>query len=117
MDSVFGGGYSRKGGKVTAGEVSGALVKVLDGRPVARSLNKAKSPDGWDPEVSKRFGSEVVARELGLRHDRPTTEESKEASAPEPMRQGDIVYAVWKAAVDPGHMGHRRARVFRAIEL
>lgn len=101
MRATFGGGYSRTGGKVTAGEVSSALVRKLGLRPLAEQLAATKSPDGWDPEVQADFGTEVVARELGLRHDRPTSEEAKESSADDPMTQADVAWAVWKAKTDP----------------
>ena len=105
MKKAFGGGYSRDKGTVTAGEVSAALVRSLGKKPVADVLVQAKSPDGWAPKVSSRFGSEIVARELGLRHDRPTTEEKFEASASHPMRQADIAYAVWRAKTSPSLYG------------
>lgn len=101
MGSVFGGGYSKMSGEVTAAEVSAALVEVLGADSIAKELKQAESPDGWSPGVGRRFGSEVVARELGLRHDRPTTEDANEASASESMAQADVIYAVWKAKVDP----------------
>lgn len=101
MKKVFGGGYKREKGRVTAGEVSAALVRRLGKDGVADVLTQAQSPDGWSPRVSSRFGSEIVARELGLRHDRPTSEERFEASAGLPMRQADVIYAVWRAKTAP----------------
>lgn len=101
MKGAFGGGFSKTRGKVTAGEVSATLVRALGRKPIADALSSVKSPDGWDPEVAPRFGTEVVARELGLRHDRPTTEEASEASEDEPMRQADVAWAVWKALTAP----------------
>lgn len=101
IKGAFGGGYSRTRGKVTTGEVGAALVRVLDRKPIADSLNAAHSPDGWDPEVPERFGTEVVSRELGLRHDRPTDEESMETAANEWMRQADIAWALWRAMTAP----------------
>lgn len=101
IKKAFGGGYSRKKGKVTAAEVSAALARALGQGDVVKKLASVKSPDGWDPGVGTRFGAEVVARELGLRRDRPTHEEGKEVSASQPMRQADIVYAVWKALTAP----------------
>ncbi len=101
MKSAFGGGYRRKRGKVKAGEVAAALVRRLGKGAIADQLKQTKSPDGWQPQVGGRFGTEVVARELGLRRDRPTTEESLESSAGDFMRQGDIVWAVWKALTAP----------------
>lgn len=105
MREAFGGGYRRERGTVTAGEVSAALVRRLGRGSIATTLNQVTSPDGWDPEVSSRFGSEVVARELGLRRDRPTDEEALEASAGDAMRQADIVWAVWRAKTAPSFYG------------
>ena len=105
MRKAFGGGYRREAGTVTAGEVAAALVRRLGRAPLARRLNSATSPDGWDPQVSKRFGSEVVARELGLRRDRSTSEEALESSAGDAMRQADVVYAVWRAKTSPSLYG------------
>lgn len=101
MADAFGGGYKRTKGKVTAGEVSAALVRALGRKALARDLRSVRSPDGWEPGVGRRFGTEIVARELGLRHDRPTSEEKREASVSQPMRQADIAWAVWKAKTGP----------------
>jgi cell wall-associated NlpC family hydrolase len=101
MVRAFGGGYHRVRGYVKAHEVSGALVRALGQGPVARHLNSASSPDGWHPDVPRHFGGEVVAREMGLRHDRPASEERFEASSNEPMTQADIAWAVWQAKTSP----------------
>jgi len=101
VNRAFAAGYERTEGDVTAAEASRLLVRELGRAGVASTLNKSRSPDGWDPNVSRYFGTEIVARELGLRHDRPTTEESKEASATESMRQADVVWAVWRAKTAP----------------
>lgn len=101
MARTFGGGYTRTRGYVTAAEVSAALVRALGKSSVAARLRNAKSPDGWKPEVDPWFGSEIVSRELGLRRDRSTAEESREASAGEAMLQADVAYAVWKAKTSP----------------
>lgn len=101
MTSVFGGGYRRSTGYVTAGEVATSLVKRLGRRNVAVSVADSISPDGWDPGMTRRGGFEVVARELGLRYNRGGSEESYEASSRMPLRQADVVYAVWKAKTAP----------------
>ncbi len=101
MAKTFGGGYTRTKGYVTAAEVSAALVRALDKSPIASRLRHARSPDGWQPEVDRWFGSEIVAREMGLRRDRSTSEEAREASAGEAMRGADVAYAVWKARTSP----------------
>jgi cell wall-associated NlpC family hydrolase len=111
--AAFGGGYSRKKGNVTAGEVGAALVRALDRMDVASALDSSRSPDGWDPKVPSRFGTEVVSRELGLRHDRPTDEESMEAAAEDPMRQADVVWAIWRAMTAPSIYGADALAGFR----
>jgi cell wall-associated NlpC family hydrolase len=114
MKRTFGGGFARTEGFVTAGEVDAALVRALGYGDVARHLTGTTSPDGWDPDVGRQFGTEIVARELGLRHDRPTTEESLEASATMPMPQADVLYALWKAKTSPSSWG---AETLRGFEL
>lgn len=105
MKAAFGGGYSRVKGKVTAAEVSKALVRKLGREDVADRLDHLASPDNWTPERPSWFGSEIVAREMGLRHDRPVDEDRYEASADEKIRQADIAYAVWRALTSPSTYG------------
>lgn len=105
MQKAFGGGYSRTVGKVQAGEVARALVRKLGKGSVAGRLTNAVAPDGWRPELPKYFGTEIVAREMVLRHDRPTSEERFESSSGQPMTQADIAWSVWKAKTDPSTWG------------
>ena len=60
-----------------------------------------------------RFGTEIVAREMGLRRDRPTTEENFEASAGDQMTQADVVWSVWKAKTAPSTYGAEALSSFR----
>ncbi|HEV2756285.1 MAG TPA: C40 family peptidase [Actinomycetota bacterium] len=101
MGRTFGGGFTRTKGHVTAAEVSAALVRALGKAPIAASLRDVRSPDGWRPQVDRWFGSEIVSREMGLRRDRGTSEEAREASAGEAMSQADVAYAIWKAKTSP----------------
>lgn len=101
MAKTFGGGYNRDGGKVTAGEVSAALVNELGYGRLARSLDNVRSPDGWDPQVGKLFGTEVVSRELGLRYDHSTSDEGFESGANDSIIQADVAWAVWQAKTSP----------------
>jgi cell wall-associated NlpC family hydrolase len=101
MKAAFGGGYRRTKGRVSAGEVDAALVRALGRGPLADALNEARSPDGWSPGVHDRFGSEVVARELGLRYNRPADDDSNEAAEEQKLRQADIAYAVYVALTSP----------------
>ena len=76
-------------------------MRTLGKAGAARALRSATATDGWSPQTNKWFGFEIVAREMGLRHDRPTSEEKFEASAGTKMAQADIAYAVWKARTSP----------------
>lgn len=105
MTKVFGGGYGRTDGDVRAAEVSAALVKILGKAPVARELEAVSSPDGWQPRLGRWFGTEIVAREMGLRYNRLEDEDALETSAEEAMKQADAVYAVWKAKTAPSTWG------------
>ena len=113
MARAFGGGYSRTAGKVKAREVDAALVKALGKGAVAKALARRRSPKGWDPRLTRWDGYEIVAREMGLRHDRPTSEERHESSAREPMLGADIAYAVWKAKTGPNYWGADDVAGFR----
>ena len=105
MTDAFGGGFTRTRGEVRASEVSAALVRALGKGSVATTLDEAQSPDGWKPAVRTWFGTEVVARELGLRYNRLEAEDRYETSAEEPMKQADVAYAVWKAKTAPSTWG------------
>lgn len=105
MSHAFTGGYSRTEGLVRASEVSAALVRALGKSTVARGLESVTSPDGWQPKLGKWFGTEIVAREMGLRYNRLEPEDAFETSAGEPMPQADVAYAVWKAKTAPSTWG------------
>lgn len=97
MSKTFGGGYTRTKGIVRAGEVDAALVRVLDRSSIAADLDRVESPDGWKPQTGRWFGTEIVAREMGLRHDHATDDEGQEVSPQNPMSQADVAYSAWKA--------------------
>ena len=117
MKSAFGGGFSRTTGKVTAREVDAALVKAVGRRASAVRLARVTAPNGWDPQITHWDGYEMVAREMGLRHDRPTNEEAFESSAKEPMLGADIAYAVWRAKVGPSTWGADELDTFKLDNL
>jgi cell wall-associated NlpC family hydrolase len=100
MKSVFGGSYSSADGKVTAGQVDAVLVETLGQQDLATSLDKISTPDGWAPKLPSSFGTEIVARTMGLRYNRPPDEEQYEASTGDAMSQADIAYAVYQAKTD-----------------
>lgn len=112
MRKLFGGGYEREGGDVTVAEVSRALVRALGQSETAQLLKRAQSPDGWRPDTARYFGTEIVAREMGLRYNRLESEDELEMSATEPMRQADIAYSLWKAKTSPSTWGADALRGF-----
>lgn len=102
IEAAFGPGHATAGeGKVTAAEVDAALVSALGFSELAARLGSLSSPDGWAPELPEHFGSEIVARALGLRYNRPASEERRDAASGEAMLQADIAYAVWRALEGP----------------
>ncbi|HET7482728.1 MAG TPA: NlpC/P60 family protein, partial [Actinomycetota bacterium] len=105
MTKVFGGGYSKTSGTVHTAEVDAALVRVLGRASLAAQLRKVSTPDGWQPQTNKWFGTEIVAREMGLRYDHGTSDEGLEASRDDEMSQGNVAYAVWRAATSPSTYG------------
>jgi cell wall-associated NlpC family hydrolase len=96
ITKAFGGGYSKTDGSVTALEMSAVLVRALHYGWVAQKLDRMSAPGGWRPRLPWRFGYEVVARTLGLRHNRDLSE-NLEASSYQPISQADVIYAVWRA--------------------
>ena len=105
MSKTFGGGYSRTKGDVLTGEVDAALVRALGKQSIADDLESIEAPDGWKPRTGKWFGTEIVAREMLLRHDHSTDEEELELLATDPVSQADAVYSVWKAKTAPSTWG------------
>ena len=101
MQKLFGGGFKTAKGNVTAGQVGASLVRALERDTTAQHLETATAPDGWRPATGRWFGSEIVARELGLRYNHPSPDDDGEFSADEPMPQADVAYALWKAKTAP----------------
>ena len=113
VEVVFGGGYAREDGDVKGAEVARTLVRKLDRMPLARALREIQSPDGWAPVTPRYFGTEIVARELGLRYNRLEPDDELETSATEAMRQADVAYSVWKAATAPSYYSADALNSFR----
>jgi cell wall-associated NlpC family hydrolase len=113
MQRTFGGGYDKTTGRVSTREVDAALVRVLGKAGLARRLNRMRSPDGWNPHVPRHFGTEIVARELGLRYNHLIGTEHLENSVNEKMKQANIVYAVYRAKVGPNTWGADELEGFR----
>jgi cell wall-associated NlpC family hydrolase len=103
MSRAFGGGYDRTKGKVRAAEVSKALVKALGRSGVASHLASEKANGGWDPNVSRGEGFQIVAKEMGLRHD--STVETEDAGGNEKIIGAELAWAVHRAKTSANTWG------------
>jgi cell wall-associated NlpC family hydrolase len=101
LRTTFGADYAGGEGKIKARQVDRALIDVLGQSAVADHLNHLRSTDGWSPTVKPTFGTEVLARDLGLRYDHAPGDEQHEAAANDLLTQADILYAVWQAKTSP----------------
>jgi cell wall-associated NlpC family hydrolase len=76
---------------VTIAGLDAALVEALGLRPVARQLAAAARAAGLDPP--SRFGTEVVARLLGLRTDLPLGDDSQELQPSQTATRADAAFS------------------------
>jgi cell wall-associated NlpC family hydrolase len=76
---------------VTIAGLDAALVRALGLRPVARQLAAAARAAGLDPPA--RFGTEVVARLLGLRTDLPAADDSQELQPSQTATRADAAFS------------------------
>ncbi len=76
---------------VTIAGLDAALVDALGLRPVARQLAAAARAGGLDPP--SRFGTEAVARLLGLRTNLPITDDSQELQPAQPATRADAAFS------------------------
>jgi len=110
MARAFDGGYSRTRGKVRAAEVASALVKALGKASVASHLASARAKGGWNPRVSKSEAFQIVAKEMGLRHD--STVETQDAGGNEKILGAELAWAVHRAKTSPNTWGADALRDF-----
>ncbi len=76
---------------MTIAGLDAALVDALGLRPVARQLAAAARAGGLDPP--SRFGTEAVARLLGLRTNLPTPDDSQELQPAQPATRADAAFS------------------------
>jgi len=77
--------------RVTMARLDAALVRALGLRPVAHQLAAAARAGGLDPPA--RFGTEAVARLLGLRTDLPIADDSQELQPSQPATRADAAFS------------------------
>ena len=76
---------------VTIAGLDAALVDALGLRPVAHQLAAAARAAGLDPPT--RFGTEAVARLLGLRTDLPIADDAQELQPSQPATRADAAFS------------------------
>jgi cell wall-associated NlpC family hydrolase len=76
---------------VTIAKLDAALVRALGLRPVAHQLSAAARAAGLDPPT--RFGTEAVARLLGLRTDLPIADDAQELQPSQPATRADAAFS------------------------
>ncbi len=79
------------GEPVTIAGLDAALVKALGLQAVAAQFSAVASSSGIDPP--RRFGTEVVARLLGLRVDLPAADDSQEPQPQQPATRAEAAFS------------------------
>jgi cell wall-associated NlpC family hydrolase len=87
-----GAGVSVAGGRVTVAGFDRVLVRQLGLAGLARSVQAEARRAGLRPPA--RFGSEVVARQLGLRYNHPTGDDALELSPDESITRAEAAWSL-----------------------
>ncbi|MGD9694301.1 MAG: C40 family peptidase [Thermoleophilia bacterium] len=92
------------------------FVRALGLEPERQALNRLSTADGVRLKLPKNFGSEVLARELGLVHNHLVQFERYERSRKETVRLGDLVGMLARArSLSSWQIGQMQA--FATIQL
>lgn len=94
--------------------VNRRIIAALGLEPERLALQALATDDGRRLALPPNFGSEVLARELGLLHNR--RDDGRERSAREPVRLGDLADIVDRARA-LGPEDRLRAALFRTVRL
>jgi hypothetical protein len=87
-------------GPLTVGGVDAAFVEALGLRDVAADVARGLREAGLSPAPGA--GLEVVARNLGLRHNLPSALDREERFPSQPATRADGAYATWKVLREQG---------------
>lgn len=87
-------------GPLTVGQVDAAFVEALGLRDVAADVARGLRLAGLDPQPGA--GLEVVARNLGLRHNYPSALDGMERFPSQAATRADGAYATWKVLREQG---------------
>jgi cell wall-associated NlpC family hydrolase len=87
-------------GQLTVGQVDAAFVEALGLRDVAADVARGLRVAGLEPQPGA--GLEVVARNLGLRHNYPSALDGDERFPSQTATRADGAYATWKVLREQG---------------
>jgi cell wall-associated NlpC family hydrolase len=85
-------GLPREGTPLTVSQFDTSVVRAIGLGDAANRFRKAASQAGLSPP--KRYGTEIVARLLGLRINHPASEESLELLPNQPITRAEAAYSI-----------------------
>jgi hypothetical protein len=84
-------------GQVSKSVMDRALVVALGLNSVVDGLNRIKTVDGYGFARTSWFGFFIIANELHLNFDYPSSLERQEVLAPSPISRAFLAYGVWQS--------------------
>jgi cell wall-associated NlpC family hydrolase len=91
------------------------VVKQLGLADLAKSIQHQASNAGLAPP--SRFGTEVVARQLGLRFDHPAQDDALELYPADPITRAEAAYSFARVLANPTGGGYYARQVFASFKL
>ncbi len=103
------------GAPATIGQLDAQLVRALDLLPAARQISAGVRAAGLTPRTG--FGTEVVARLLGLRVDHPAAQDGLELRATDPATRAEAAYSAARILAFGGWEADSVAKLAAGFQL
>jgi cell wall-associated NlpC family hydrolase len=103
--------------RVSKTELDRVLVRALRLGPEIRGLDAIQTANGTPLEHPEGFPYLVLALELGLHYNHPTSNEGRELIPSEEVHRADAAYALYKAALARGTFRISALRRYRTVVL
>jgi hypothetical protein len=91
------GGQFAPNGQVSKTDLDRALVRALGLTPEIQGLGAIRTADGAELAHPDGFAELVLALQLGLHYNHPTSAEVRELVPASPVRRADGAFALWRA--------------------
>jgi cell wall-associated NlpC family hydrolase len=111
------GGTFRPDAQVPTVDLDRALVRALALGPEIEGLNNIQTADGVRFAHGPDFAELVLARQLGLHHNHPTSAEARELLPTTLVRRADAAYALWRAVSARGTSKITALARYRSVVL